>query len=237
MSEQAAFAERLLLARTSNPAALKELAEDHLPLVAAMVRRFPRRQADAEELYQQGCVGLMKALNRYDPAFGTTFSTYAAALILGEMRMLCRAEAPVHVPRGDRELRARIRRASKLLTSHLGREPTVDELASLLRMSPAELALAMEEISVCSMDAPVRSGMAPLAELLPAVDAWQDRVFLRDLIARLPTEDRRLLLLRFRLGLTQTETARRLGMTQVQVSRREGAIRQQLREAWRQADT
>ena len=124
------FPAALSEARLQGRQAMQELAEDHLPLVAAMVRRFPWHGREREELYQQGCVGLMKALARYDPSLGTSFSTYAAAMILGEMRMLCRMDAPVHVPRRDRELRSRVRRTERMLTQHLGRDPTVQELAS-----------------------------------------------------------------------------------------------------------
>lgn len=207
------------------------LAEHHLPLVAAMVRRFPGYGREREELYQQGCVGLMKAIVRYDPTYGAAFSTYAAAMILGEMRMLCRLDAPIHVPRTDREKRHRIHRAQALLAQQLGREPTVPELASMLRMEPAELVLAMEEVSVASLDAPNAQGSF-MAELLPDGDDWMKRLLLKDLMNRLPENDRKLMLLRYRLGLSQTETARRMGMTQTQVSRREIAIKARLREQW-----
>ena len=209
----------------------KALAENHLPLVAAMVRRFPWQNREREELYQQGCVGLMKALARYDASLGTAFSTYAAAMILGEMRMLSRLDMPVHIPRRDRELRSRIRRAENTLTAHLGREPTVQEIAKMLKVDPAELVLSMEEISVTSIDA-APPGSTQIAELLPDRDDWMNRLLLRDMISRLPDRDRKLLLLRYRYGLSQTETARRLGMTQVQVSRREMQIKAQLKKEW-----
>lgn len=171
----------------------------------------------------------MKALARFDPTHGTAFSTYAAAMILGEMRSLCRVEAPVHVPRGDRELRSRIRHAEGTLMAHLGREPTVQELATALRMEPTELTLAMEQISVLSID--TTSGHS-LVELLPDRTDWETRLLLRDMIARLPKNDQRLLMLRLRYGRSQAETARALGTTQVQVSRREQALKQQIRQAW-----
>lgn len=209
----------------------KALAENHLPLVAAMVRRFPQYEREREELYQQGCVGLMKALARYDASLGTAFSTYAAAMILGEMRMLSRLDMPVHIPRRDRELRGRIRKTESMLAVHLGREPTVQELAKALKVDPAELVLSMEEVSVTSMDAPTPGGIQ-MAELLPDQDDWMSRLLMRDLISHLPIRDRKLLLLRYRYGLSQTETAKRLGMTQVQVSRREMQIKAQLKKEW-----
>ena len=227
------FAAALTHAREEGKLALQELAEDHLPLVAAMVRRFPWHYKEKEELYQQGCVGLMKALARFDPTYGVRFSTYAAAMILGEMRMLCRLDAPIHIPRGDRELRSRIRKAEGQLTAHLGRSPTVQELASLLRMDAAELILAMEQIQVTSTSA---ESARPLLDLLPDHDDWMTRLLLRDIIERLPSCDQRLLLLRLRFGKTQAETARALGITQVQVSRREATLKQQIRQAWLAAE-
>lgn len=225
------FATALTHAREEGKLALQELAEDHLPLVAAMVQRFPWHYKEKEELYQQGCLGLMKALARFDPTYGVRFSTYAAAMILGEMRMLCRLDAPIHIPRGDRELRSRIRKAESQLTTHLGRNPTVQELASLLRMDPSELILAMEQIQVTST-----ASSRTLLDLLPDQDDWMNRLLMRDMIERLSASDQRLLLLRFRFGKTQAETARTLGISQVQVSRREMVLKQQLRQAWMEAE-
>lgn len=223
------FTAQLLEARLRGKDAMQALAEQHLPLVAAMVRRFSNDYHEKEELYQQGCIGLMKALARFDPSYGTAFSTYAAAMILGEMRSLCRIEAPIHIPRGYRELRSRIRQAQGMLMARLGREATVQELAAALRTDPAELMLAMEQISILSVD--TSSGHA-LVELLPDQTDWETRLLMRDLLNRLPRNDQRLLMLRLRFGKTQAETARALGMTQVQVSRREQALKHQLRQAW-----
>lgn len=227
------FGAALAEARLEGKHALQELAEDHLPLVAAMVRRFPWHTREREELYQQGCIGLMKALSRFDPAYGVSFSTYASAMILGEMRMLCRLDAPIHIPRGDRELRSRLHRAQARLSQKLGREPTVPELAAVLRVDPAELMLSMEAVQVSSSDA--ASGHS-LVELLPSQDNWMDRLLLRDMISRLPRDDQRLLFLRLRFGKTQAETARALGISQVQVSRREMALKQKLRQLWLEAE-
>ncbi|MBQ8201070.1 MAG: sigma-70 family RNA polymerase sigma factor [Clostridia bacterium] len=225
------FAVTLLHARLHGKQAMQALAEDHLPLVGAMVRRFPHHGHEPEELYQQGCIGLMKALARFDPDQGTAFSTYAAAMILGEMRMLCRLDAPIHIPRPEREKRSRIRKAEATLTAHLGREPTIQELAELLRMDAADLVLLMEEVSVTSSDALTEQG-TPLTDLLPDDDDWLSRLEIRDLLDHLPDSDRKLIHLRCEQGLSQAETARQLGMTQVQVSRREAVLRRQLQRAW-----
>lgn len=223
------FSATLLYARMQGRHAMQRIAEDHLPLVGAMVRRFPHHGREPEELYQQGCIGLMKALARFDPERGVAFSTYAAAMILGEMRTFCRNDTPVHIPRPEREARTRIRRAIDQLTAHLGREPTMAELSSLLRMDAAELALMMEDVTVTSCDAETEGG-TPFLDSLPDPDDWQRRLELRDAFSRLPEADRRLLFLRHGEGLSQQETARRLGMTQMQISRRESVIRSLLRK-------
>lgn len=205
-------------------------AEEHLPLVSAVLKRFPHQCAETEELYQQGCIGLMKALARYDPDRGA-FSTYAVAMIMGEMRMLRRQNAPVHIPRQDRELRSRVRRVSALLEQQLHREPTVQEIACTLRMDAAELTFLLEDVQVTSTDAPVGEAGNLLA-CIPDTDGWEMRMELRDMISRLPEKDFQLLMLRYRYGLSQREAGLRLGLTQSQVSRREAVILRQLREQW-----
>lgn len=210
-------------------------AEDHLPLVAALVRRFPASVAEKEELYQQGCVGLMKAIARYDPQRGASFSAYAAAMILGEMRMLSRLNAPVHIPRTDRERRRRLRMVEDTLMGALGRPPTIQELSRVFRTSPEELILLMEEISVSSYDGQQAEGAA-LINSIADDDDWITRLEIRDLISHLPARDQRLMRLRYLEGLSQAETAARIGMTQVQVSRREMVLRRELQKAWKQAE-
>lgn len=224
------FIHALLTARQSGPNALQALAEMHLPLVGMMVRRFPQGQFSREELYQQGVVGLMKALNRFDPTRGTAFSTYAARMILGEMRMLHRMNAPIHISRTEIDARRRIRRAQDMLCAKLSREPTVSELASVLQMDAEELMLHMEMVSVGSTDSE-SPGKGARAELIPDPEDWQRRIELQDILARLPERDQQLILLRHRAGLTQVQAGQRLGMTQMQVSRRESIIRTLLKRA------
>ncbi len=223
------FTRELLTARDAGQEALQALAEKHLPLVGMLVKRFPG-EANREELYQQGVVGLMKALRWFDPERGTAFSTYAAAMIWGEMRMLRRQEAVLHIPRTEEALRRRIHQAESRLTSLFHRDPTVTELAAELQTDPAELALHIDQISVSSTDAQSPEG-TPLSELLADPEDWQKRIELRDILAHLPDMDRRLVLLRHRAGLTQAQAGQRLGMTQMQVSRREKIIRTLLRRA------
>lgn len=210
---------------------MQNIAEQNLPLVGLMVRRFAHHNADPEELYQQGCIGLMKAIARYDPAYGTAFSTYAAAMILGEMRMLCRSSPAVHIPRREREQRLRIRKMQEELTRRLEREPNVQELAEALHMDAEEMVFMLEDITVASADAASDSGTS-LLDSIADEDDWQQRLELRDLISRLPAPDRRLMLLRHVHCLSQAETAKLLRLTQVQVSRRERELKCRLKQAW-----
>lgn len=231
---QEAFTEALQNARASGPEAMKALAETQLPLVGMLLRRFPWHQVEREDLFQQGCVGLMKALEGFNPALGNAFSTYAVPIILGEMRKLLRTDTPLHIPRTDLEKRTRIRQMQRTLWQQLAREPTMDELAGALSLEPAELALQMEAITVTSIDTPTIEDGAPLSEKLPDERTpWLERIMLRDLISRLPEEDQQLLHLRHHQGLTQAETAREMGVHQSWVSRREAALTARLRSAWR----
>ena len=214
-------------------AAMQQVAENHLPLVAAVLRRFPHRLCEREELYQQGCVGLLKAISRFDPDRGTSFSTYAVAMIMGEMRMLHRQSA-LHSPRTDREAYHRMQKAQGLLSQSLGREPTVTEIASALRLDAADVALLTEAFQVASTDAPSPSDRR-MIDLLPDGDGWELRMELRDLLGRLPREDMRLLLLRYHEGLSQQQTAQRLHRTQTYVSRRERHLLAELKAQWVQS--
>ena len=217
------FTAALTLARAAGPEALQTLAQVHLPLVRALARRI--HGGDLEEKYQQGVIGLMKALHSFDVSRGTTFSTYAAPLILGEIRSLLRQQTALHIPRTERELRRRIHSVEDTLTSTLHREPTVFELAEAMHMDTADLLLHMEDITVASIDAEEH------APLIPDTDDWQQRVELRDILSKLPPMDQQLILLRHRVGMTQAQAGQRLGMTQMQVSRREKIIRTLLKRA------
>lgn len=222
------------LIRGGDEAALALMVRENLPLVQACLKRFSGRGRDMEELYQQGCLGLVKALRRFDPDFGVCFSTYAVPLILGEIRRFLRDDHPLHLARQDKERLSRIHKASLALECALGREPTVTELAASLRMEPAELVLLMESRTApLSMDQS-EPGQRPLQEVVgdPSGTSWLDSLMLKDLIERLPRQAQQLLFLRFRAGRTQAQTAQALGMTQVQVSRLEKRIRLTLREQW-----
>ncbi|MBR6790433.1 MAG: sigma-70 family RNA polymerase sigma factor [Oscillospiraceae bacterium] len=201
-------------------------------LVHSLAHRLKGRGIEYEELYSTGCVGLIKAVEGFDPSRGLKFSTYAVPVILGEMKRLFRDGGTVKVSRSLKELSMKAVRERERLSALLGREPTVGELAEALGVEPAlaadALGASLPPLSLTAgdddgggqIDLPVESP----EELL------SDKLALRELLGALPERDRRLLLLRYFGGRTQTETAKLLGMTQVQVSRREKKLLLALRE-------
>jgi RNA polymerase sporulation-specific sigma factor len=234
--EQFDIAQLIARAQQDDKEALEEAARRNLPLVRCVLKRFSAWGRDSEELYQQGCMGLVKAIQRFDLYAGLQFSTYAVPMILGELRRFLRDDSPVHVARTDRERAALARKTIRILRQALGREPTLPEIAKDMRMPAAELVLLMETgKQPVSLDStPTADQRLSWGEILrdPRSDAWMDRMFLRDLISRLPRTEQWLLYLRYAAEKTQAETAELLHMTQVQISRLEARVRVTLREQW-----
>jgi RNA polymerase sporulation-specific sigma factor len=225
-------------AQAGDTGALDEMVRANLALVRAVCGRFAGRGSDMEELYQYGCLGLVKSIRNFNTAYGVRFSSYAVPMILGEIRRFLRDDGSLTVGRRFKELAARAMGMADRLRGALDREPTLTELAEALGCDAAELAQALESgRAVISLDAPLggpgTEDDATLQDVLgaPQAEAGIDRMMLRQLIEQLSPEDRRLILLRYFRDYTQTETARMLGMTQVQVSRREARILKGFREA------
>lgn len=208
-------------------------ADKNLGLVHAVASRFRGRGIEYEELFSAGCLGLVKASDRFDESRGLCFSTYAVPLILGEIKCLFRRGGALKVSRSLRETALKVGRQRDTYISEYGCEPTVTELASLCEISEEQCAEALcasrKPLSLTSnddgdgsslSDIPVDSGEESLAESLS----------LRQEIERLPYDDRRLIELRYFRCLTQTQTAKFLGTSQVQVCRREKKILAKLKE-------
>lgn len=211
------------------------LAEKHLGMVHALCKRFAGKGVEYEELYAAGCLGLAKALDRFDESRGLQFSTYAFPVIAGEIKQLFRDGGAVRVSRSLRALAVKIQQISGAYERQHGREPTVRQIAELLGVSPEKIAEA-----VGSTRAPLSltadgDGESSAQLDLPAPDmqdAVTDRLSLQAAIGALDGDDRRLIRLRYYQGKTQTETARLLGATQVQICRREKKILARLRRAF-----
>lgn len=210
----------------------EEFIQRNLGLARTCAGRFTGRGIDYEELYAAGCLGLVKACDGFDPARGVCFSTYAVPVILGEIKKLFRDGGAVKVSRSIKELGLKINAERERRLKQSGVEPSVNQLAQALGSTPEQVAMAIQAaMPVVSLtpaenedgngewDVPVESPEEKLSE----------RISLREVIDRLPPQDRLLIRLRFFGGKTQSETARVLHTTQVQISRRERKILQWMR--------
>ncbi len=210
----------------------EEFIQRNLGLARTCAGRFTGRGIDYEDLYAAGCLGLVKACDGFDPARGVCFSTYAVPVILGEIKKLFRDGGAVKVSRSIKELGLKINAERERRLKQSGVEPSVNQLAQALGSTPEQVAMAIQAaMPVVSLtpaenedgnrewDVPVESPEEKLSE----------RISLREVIDRLPPQDRLLIRLRFFGGKTQSETARVLHTTQVQISRRERKILQWMR--------
>ncbi len=208
------------------------LVELNLSLVKYAARRFRGRSEPMEDIIQVGTIGLIKAINRFDPDRGVEFTSFAMPTISGEIKRFFRDTSwAVKVPRRLQELRIDTAKAHDALEQDLGREPTDAELADHLQVSPAELAegrKAAHAYSACSLDAPVQddggdrdvpAGRPSLGEEEAAYDRIECLESLKPILAGLPERERTLLALRFGQELTQSEIGDRLGLSQMHVSR------------------
>lgn len=200
-------------------------------LVHSLCRRFSGRGIEYDDLYQAGCIGLIKATDAFEEERGLCFSTYAVPVILGEIRRLFRDGGAVKVSRGLKELSLKVSRERERFATRFGREPTVSELAQTLCVGAEEITEAIcvsqptvsltyeDEDGTGEFDLPV-SGEE---------DLLTDRLLLEEAFRRLTEEERKIIRYRYYQGLTQSRTAALLSMTQVQISRAEKKILQKLR--------
>lgn len=211
-------------ARNGDEAACGTMLEENSGLIWAVVRRYSGCGVETEDLYQLGCIGFIKAVKGFDLTYGTQFSTYAVPKIAGEIRRFIRDDGAVKVGRTMREKGYTVWTARERLTSQLGREPTVSELAGELGMTAEEIA-AVELANVAPESLQQETGDGMTLESSIGTDAPEDalveKIALREAIAALPEREKTVILLRFFKHLTQQQVARVLGVSQVQVSRLE----------------
>ena len=206
-----------------------EFIEGNLPLVHKLANRFRGRGVEYEELYAAGCVGLVKAVDRFEPERGLCFSTYAVPVILGEIRRLFRDGGSVKISRSLKELSVKAARLRDQLSAN--GEPRISDIAQALGVTPEEAAEALcAGIPPVSLDHGGEDGEPLPVPSASGEDALIDRLALRQCLSELSGEDREILMLRYFRRKTQCETAQILGMTQVMVSRRERKLLKELRE-------
>ncbi len=209
--------------QSGNQDAKELMLSENSGLIWSVVKRFTGRGVEAEDLYQLGCLGFIKALDGFDIQFGTQFSTYAVPKIAGEIRRFLRDDGTVKVSRSIKERSATIKNARAFLLGEMGREPTISEIADYTGFSVEEIAeaetatAAVESIQQTSGD-----GGFTLENILSDSETEEvilERVSLRQAIERLPEREAMVIKLRFFHGLTQERVSKVLSVSQVQVSR------------------
>ena len=203
------------------------LIGENYGLVHACANKFRGRGVDYDDLFQAGCVGLIKAADNFDKSRGFAFSTYAVPVILGEIRRIFRDGGSVKIGRTLKEKARHAMRVRDELATELSREPTVSELAEKLGIDIASaselITVSMPTISLTACDDESKSGQLDIPVQAPEAEITE-KMALKSVVDSLEEKDRRLIELRYFKGMTQVKTAKELGMSQVQVSRREKVI-------------
>ena len=224
-----------LLRRTKagDQAARQELIEGNLRLVLSVIQRFSGRGENADDLFQVGCVGLIKAIDNFDISQPVRFSTYGVPMIIGEIRRYLRDNSAIRVSRSMRDTAYKVLQVRDKYLAENQREPTVEQIAQELGIPREDVVFAMDAIvDPVSLYEPVYSDggdaicvMDQVSDTRNTDESWTDRIALKEAMKRLDDRERRILYLRFYEGKTQMEVSAEVGISQAQVSRLEkGAI-------------
>ncbi|MDF2951913.1 MAG: polymerase, sigma 28 subunit, FliA/WhiG family [Anaerocolumna sp.] len=211
---------------------------DNIGLVWSIVRRFMSRGHEAEDLFQIGSIGLIKAIDKFDMTYDVKFSTYAVPMIMGEIKRFLRDDGTIKVSRSLKETAGKIRLTKEKLSSIYGREPTIEEIGAELNLAKEEVVMALESgAEVESLYKTIYQGDGNAIYLIDKLEQTNDenenmidRLALKETIASLDEKDQELIRLRYFMDRTQTDIAKELGISQVQVSRLEKKILLKMRE-------
>ena len=225
--------------KAGDRAARQKLIEGNLRLVLSVIQRFSGRGENPDDLFQVGCVGLLKAINTFDPDLDVKFSTYGVPMICGEIRRYLRDNSPIRVSRSVRDTAYRVLQCKERLMAELGREATVEELAKAMDLPVATVCEAMDAVSApVSLYEPVHSDsgdpllvMDQIRDPKSSDERWLEELALRDALAELGEREKHILALRYYDGKTQVEVADAIGISQAQVSRLEKGALNRLKKA------
>ncbi len=238
--KNAEMRELIAAAQSGDGKARDRLINGNLRLVLSVIQKFAGRGESMDDLFQVGCIGLIKAIDCFDLSQNVQFSTYGVPMISGELRRFLRDHGAVRVSRSVRDTAYRVLQVKERLTAELGREPDVDAVAEQLGIKRADVVLALD--SICepvSLYEPVYSDsgesvcvMDQIGDTKNTDEHWLEQIALGEAVGRLSQREKRILSLRFYMGKTQTEVAREIGISQAQVSRLEknaiGRIKKEL---------
>ena len=219
----------LLKVKDGDETARETLIEGNLRLVLSVIQRFDRRGESPDDLFQVGCIGLIKAISNFDPDKKVRFSTYGVPMIAGEVRRYLRDNSVIRVSRSLRDVAYRVLQCKEAMTLDMGREPTLEEIARTLELTVEEVSEALDAVCApVSLYDPVYSdGGDPLTVMDQVKDTrntegnWMERIALKEAFGALGEREKQILSLRFYDGKTQMEVAGLVGISQAQVSRLE----------------
>ena len=226
----------LTAAQAGDQAARRRMIEGNLRLVLSVVQKFSQRSENLDDLFQVGCIGLIKAIDHFDPTLDVRFSTYGVPMIVGEIRRFLRDNNALRVSRSLRDTAYRAMQAREQLEKELGREPTLNEICVRVGLSRREVTAALESVvEPVSLEEPVYSDGGDAVYMMDQVkdtdgeDSWISGLEFRQTVRSLSDRERKIMELRYFLGKTQMEVAKEIGISQAQVSRLEKSALQQFR--------
>lgn len=229
--------ELIPLAKAGDGEAMEELVRCNMALVRSIVKKYVNRGVEYDDLYQIGSMGLVKAVKNFDPAYNVRFSTYAVPMIAGEIKRYLRDDGMIKVSRSLKELAGKAAAAQVELSSSLGRDPGIQELAEYMGENPEDISMAMDASRPhISIYEPVYGDegdalvMDKLTGSSDGDDDALDRILLQQLMSILEPREQKIIMLRYFRDKTQSEIAASMGISQVQVSRLESRIMKKLRE-------
>ncbi|MEW9669669.1 RNA polymerase sporulation sigma factor SigF [Ammoniphilus sp. 3BR4] len=216
--------------------AREKLVNCNIRLVWSVVQRFLNRGYEADDLFQIGCIGLLKAVDKFDLSYDVKFSTYAVPMIIGEIQRFLRDDGTLKVSRSLKEMANKVRRAKDDLSKKIGRIPTIVEIADELGVTPEEVVFAQEANRAPSSihETVFENDGDPITLMDQISDSdegkWFDKIALKEAINKLSERERLIVFLRYFRDQTQSEVAERLGISQVQVSRLEKKILKMIKD-------
>lgn len=225
-------------AREGDAAARDALVSGNLRLVLSIIQRFLNRNELPDDLFQVGCIGLLKAIDNFDLSLGVRFSTYAVPMIIGEVRRYLRDNNSVRVSRSLRDTAYRAMQEKERLQNQNSREPSISEIASSLGLPACDVVAALESVvDPVSLYEPLYSDSDDSSFVFDQIGAnisesdWLCEISFKQVIEALPERERQILSLRFIVGKTQMEVARQIGISQAQVSRLEKSALKRIKQA------
>jgi RNA polymerase sporulation-specific sigma factor len=228
----------LLKAKEGDQEAREQLIAGNLRLVLSVIQRFSSRNENADDLFQVGCIGLIKAIDNFDTSMHVKFSTYGVPMIVGEIRRYLRDNSSMRVSRSMRDTAYKVLQAKEAYLAEHQKEPTVDEIAKILDIKREDVVFALDAIlEPVSLYEPVYSDSGDTICVMDQVkdnkntdEMWLERIALKEAVSHLSQRERKILSMRFFQGKTQMEVSTEIGISQAQVSRLEKNALRQIRK-------